>query len=395
MRLGDRVELALVSNNDSFVFRPNSIYIPFGAEPASLLVGLHKPLSKRDIDFHHGSVLRVDPDLRRVVLDDGERLAYDKLVIATGADTAAGEVPGLDEHGATVWTAETILDVRDRFERVCERARRGERSRVVFLVPPNNKCSGPLYEMVLMFETWMRRRHVRDSVITWSTYEDSFIQAFGPRLHDVVGGEFAERGIAGHTGEVVRDVTTDEVRYADGGSRAYDELIAFPPYVSALRYESLPADDRGFIQTDPATRQVVGHPDIYAPGDAGDFPVKQAFLAFLQADTVAEHIRADVSGGEFTASFDPVSMCVMEMYDKATFAQVPLDMTGDVDHPVRVRRDANGDYRVGTSVAWRLGKKVLGFSVPARFRAGVPFHAGKGWQVMDVALRGMAGVLAD
>lgn len=27
----------------------------------------------------------------------------------------------------------------------------------------------------------------------------------------------------------------------------------------------------------------------------GDFPVKQAFLAFLQADTIAEHIGAQVS----------------------------------------------------------------------------------------------------
>ncbi len=39
---------------------------------------------------------------------------------------------------------------------------------------------------------------------------------------------------------------------------------------------------------------MTGHPDIYAPGDAGDFPVKQAFLAFLQADAVADHIAAEV-----------------------------------------------------------------------------------------------------
>ena len=44
---------------------------------------------------------------------------------------------------------------------------------------------------------------------------------------------------------------------------------------------------------------------------------------------------------------------------------------------------------------WRLGKKVLGFSVPMRFAAGEPFHAGKGWQLMDVGLKGMAGMLAD
>jgi hypothetical protein len=30
-----------------------------------------------------------------------------------------------------------------------------------------------------------------------------------------------------------------------------------------------------------------------------------------------------------------------------------------------------------------------------RFHAGEPFHAGHGWQMMDIGLRGMSGVLAD
>ena len=33
-------------------------------------------------------------------------------------------------------------------------------------------------------------------------------------------------------------------------------------------------------------------------GDAGDLPVKQAFLAFLQADAAAEHLSARVLGME-------------------------------------------------------------------------------------------------
>jgi sulfide:quinone oxidoreductase len=106
-----------------------------------------------------------------------------------------------------------MLDVRRRFTEVRDRARRGERQRVLFLVPPNNKCSGPLYEIVFMLETWLRRQHTREHVdITWSTYEHGFIQAFGPRLHDLVTTEFAERGVAGHTEEVVSEVLPGEVR---------------------------------------------------------------------------------------------------------------------------------------------------------------------------------------
>ncbi|HKJ35884.1 MAG TPA: FAD-dependent oxidoreductase [Solirubrobacterales bacterium] len=396
MRLRDAAEIDLVTAGDSFVFRPNSIYVPFGMEPDSLLVDLAKPMRRREIGLHRGTVTEVDPDARSVALADGTTLPYDKLVIATGADTAIDEVPGLGEHAATIWTAEGMLKVRESFERVAERARAGQPSRVLFLVPPNNKCSGPLYEVVMMFETWLRRQGARENVsITWSTFERSFIQAFGSRLHDLVTGEFRERDIDGHTEERVKEVTAEEVRYEDGSSRAYDELIAFPPYVSAVSYGSLPSDDRGFIDTELETRRVAGHPEIYAPGDAGDFPVKQAFLAFLQADTVAEHIASDVLGTAFELAFDPVSMCVMEMFDKATFAQVPLELTDDPEQPVRLRPGAEDDYKVGTSKAWRMGKKMLGFSVPMRFSAGEPFHAGMGWRMMDVGLRGMAGMLAD
>ena len=396
MRLGERADIRLVSDREHFVFRPNSIYVPVGSDPASLLVGLRKPLARRRINFERGRVAEVDPDRRFVGLEDGQRFRYDKLIVATGADTHAEEVPGLSEHAATIWTTDSMLDVRRRFTEVHDRAWRGERQRVLFLVPPNNKCSGPLYEIVFMLETWLRREGAREPVdITWSTYEHGFIQAFGPRLHELVTTQFAARGIEGHTGERVREVTAGEVHYEDGGTRGFDQLIAFPPYVSAVRYPALTSDDRGFVTTELETRLADGRDDVYVPGDAGDFPIKQAFLAFLQADTVAEHIAADVQGRAFSSPFDPVSMCILEMFDTATFAKVPVELTGDEERPVRVRPDANGDYRVGTSPIWRLGKKTLGTTVPLRFAAGDPFHAGRVWQAMDVGLKAMAGVLAD
>lgn len=396
MRLHDDVDLSLVSDRDEFVFRPNSIYVPFGADPESLLVDLRKPLSKRSIAFHEGRVADVDPDAKLVSLADGQRLGYDKLIVATGAGMRPDEIPGLSEHAQTIWTTESMRGVGEAFMRVRDAAASGEERRVLFLIPPNNKCAGPLYEIVFMLETWLRRAGVAGKVqITWSTFEHSYIQAFGPRLHEVVTTEFAQRGIDGHVEEVVTEIRAGEAVYADGSTRAFDELIAFPPYIAAVDYDGLPTDERGFVATDLETRLVTGHDDVYAPGDAGDFPIKQAFLAFLQADAVANHIACDVTGRAFDEGFDPVSMCIMEMFDKATFAQVPVELTGDPDRPVRVRPDADDDYKVGVSPVWRLGKKMLGMTVPLRFHAGEPFHAGTAWQLMDVGIKGMSGVLAD
>ncbi len=393
-RLGERARITLVSDSEEFLFKPNTIYIPFGADPASLLIPLAKPAARRGIRFLKGAVEGVDAAAGTAQVN-GSALPWDYLVIATGAAMAAAEVVGLAEHAETIWTPAEMASLGRRLRALVDEARRGARRRILFLVPPNNKCAGPLYEIVFMTETWLRRQGVRDRFeLVYTTYEPSFIAAFGPKLHELVVPEFAKRGIEGHTGWRVSTVGAETVTYENGERVGYDLLVAFPPYVAAVRYEGLPADERGFLQTELGSRRVAGHERIFAPGDAGDFPVKQAFLAFLQADAAAEQIAAEVLGREPGAVFDPVSMCVMEQFDTATFAQVPLTLTGDPLQPVAVRPDADGGYRVGVSPLWRLGKKLLGLYLPFRFRAGLPFHAGAPWRAMELGLRGMSAVLA-
>jgi sulfide:quinone oxidoreductase len=393
-KLGSAVDLTLVSDQESFLFKPNTIYIPFGAGVSSLLIPLAKPAAKRDIRLIDGTAQAVEPDRRRVHVDR-DALNYDYLVVATGAGMRPEEIPGLAEHAETIWTPQEMQSLGEQLTGAVARTRRGEDLTILFNVPPFNKCAGPLYEIVLMIDTWLRREGVRDRFeLVYTTFEQSFIQAFGPKLHDVVSDEFAERGIEGRTATRLGSVESDQAHYENGDRISYDLLVAFPPYVAAVDYPDLPTDDRGFVHTEASSRRVVGYERVFAPGDAGDFPVKQAFLAFLQADAVAEAIAADIEDREPGLEFDPVSMCVMEEFDKATFAQVPLYVTGDAERPVAVRPDADGSYRVGVSPAWRLGKKLLGLYLPMRFKAGLPFHAGLPWQAMNLGLKGMSAALA-
>jgi len=388
-----KASITLVSDLDHFYFKPNSIYVPFGLDPLKLRVGLDRPTKRKGIELIQARARTVDPDAHRVETETAQ-LDYDYLVIATGAGMRAEEVPGLPEFGQGTWTAEDMLALRESFNEVLEAGRSGERRRIVFLVPPNNKCAGPLYEIVLMLDTWLRKHGGDNAEITWTTYEPTFIHAFGPRLHDVVTEEFDRRGITGHTSYVVEEVKPDEVRYANGEVLDYDLLVSFPPYVAAESFPGLPSDERGFLKTDLATRQVVGHPEIYAVGDSGDFPVKQAFLAFLQGDAAAGHIGSRILGREPVNPFDPISMCVMEQFDKATFAKVPLRLTGVPADPIEVRPGAEDEYEVGSSRVWRMGKKMLGLSVPWRFGRGEPFHGGAFWAGMNTGLKGMAGLFS-
>ncbi|SDI14898.1 sulfide:quinone oxidoreductase [Actinokineospora alba] len=391
----DQVATTVVSDRDDFLFKPNTIYLPFGAAEAPLHIPLAKAMARRDIRHRIGTVTDVDVAGGRVHLTTGLPLHYDRLVIATGAAMAPEEVPGLAEHAYQVWTSGQLHRLGEALQWAVADARYGRQQRVVFLVPPGNKCAGPLYELAFMLDTWLRRRDVRHQVeVVFRTYEHTFVQAFGPRLHEVVTAEFADRDVDGRTGAVVTKVGESELLFEGGTEEYYDLLVAFPPYVASVRYEGLAADDRGFLTCDPASRALVDHPEIFAPGDAGDFPVKQAFLAFLQADAAAGAIAAEIRGTAPADAFSPTGMCVMEMFDKATFAQVPLIETGDPSAPVAVNQDQADAYRVGTSPIWRLGKKALGLYLPMRFRRGLPFHSGLGWRAMEVALRVGARTLA-
>ena len=396
----EKVDVTLVSSEQEFLFRPNTIYIPFGLNVEKLKFPLAPALAKKHVAFIHGTAGEVDPDNKRVSVERAaggtESLSYDYLVISTGAAVRPAEIQGMEEHAHTPWTPAEMSRLGDGFRQLVERAERQERTKALFLIPPNNKCAGPLYELVLMFDTWLRRKRVRDWVtITWTTSENHYIQVFGPRMHGFVEKEFARRGIDGHTGWVVDHVESDAVHYKNGEAAGYDLLCSFPPYVAARTYPGLASDDRGFIQcADLGSRRAKDHPEIFVPGDAGDFPIKQAFLAFLEADAAASNLAAEIKGTSPAYDFDPISMCVMEQLDKAMFAQVPLELTGDPSLPVRVRPGMESAYKIGMGKSWRLGKSALAYYLPFRFKAGNPFHSGAPWKAMDVALKGMSMFLA-
>ncbi|HVA51194.1 MAG TPA: FAD-dependent oxidoreductase [Pirellulales bacterium] len=394
-KLGERVDLTLVSDRPYFLFKPNTIYIPFGADPERFKIPLDRPARRKEITLVQDRVREIDPQ-NKTVSGETSRLRYDYLVVATGAAMRPEEIPGLKEHALTLWTPDEMLALRAALQRTVAKARAHERQRILFLVPPNNKCSGPLYELVMMIDTWLREQACRAEVeLVWATKEDGYIQAFGPRLNTVVAQEFEERKIEGHKGFVVTGIEPKQALFQNGERLAFDLLVSFPPYIAGNRYPSLPADERGFIPVVPDSRRVKGFEEIFSVGDAADFPIKQAFLALLQGDAAADHLAAEILRTKPQVNFEPMSMCVMEELNKATFAQVPLKYTGDLKNPVDVETGDVEHYKVGVSPVWRLGKKVLGVYLPWRFGHGEPFHAGLAWGAMDLGLKVMARAFAD
>ncbi len=392
----DQADITIVSDKDYFLFKPNTIYIPFGLDPRKLLVHLSKPVQRRNINLINASAREIDPISRRVYFDshtDLPDLSYDYLVVATGAEMRPGAIPGMSQYSHTISTTADMLQLREAFHHLLDDPGRARTRKVLFLVPPNNKCSGPLYEMAIMLDTWLKRKRARHQIdITWSTYEESYLQAFGPRLHEVVTREFQQRNITGYNSYVVDRVEKGQVVYKNDQSLPFDLLVSFPPYEASSRFLHLPIDERGFIATNLESRQVVGYPGVYAVGDASDFPVKQAFLAFLQADAAADHLSAEILGTAPAVAFEPSNLCISDESD-----DYRLPATGNSEPGTRnnelgtMRPDVNHLYKVGSSPIWRLGKMALGLYLPWRFKADNPFYANVPWKGIEAGVKLMSG----
>ena len=86
--LDDKARLTIVSDHEYFLFKPNTIYIPFGEDPEKFKIDLAKPTKRKDIELIQDRAVGVDPDNRKALLENGE-VDYDFLVVATGAGMRA------------------------------------------------------------------------------------------------------------------------------------------------------------------------------------------------------------------------------------------------------------------------------------------------------------------
>lgn len=390
-RLHGRARITLVADETIFTFKPNGIHVPFGADPMEPALLLPEALRRRDIELVAGRVQALDAERRQLRTID-EVIPYDFAIVATGARTRPREIRGLAERAITIGPPSEMLRLRYALRELLVPAPLMRATQVVFVVAPGNQWSGPVYELALMLDTWLRQRQVRRRIeLHVVTAESRYAAALGPHMHTVIAGEFARRHIHGYPGATVTEVSGSKVRLVEGSAVPFDVLVAAAPHAAAMALPELPSDARGFLRVESATRQVLDHPDIFAVGDAADFPLKQAYLALLQAHAGVEALVARLRGVAPAFAFEPRSVYVMDHLDAATYAEGPLPMRAD---GASVSDGAAGSYRVDTSPVWRVAKGAIGRYVTWRFERGQPGHAGLSWAGLDAGRRLLSRALA-
>jgi NADH dehydrogenase len=101
---GSAVDIALVSPEPNLEMRPRL----YEARPDTLAIDIRQHLSKVDVDFVRGKAVALDTAAKVVELETGARLAYDRLIVATGSCMSRPPVPGAEQAYSVDTQAEAI-----------------------------------------------------------------------------------------------------------------------------------------------------------------------------------------------------------------------------------------------------------------------------------------------
>ena len=162
--------VTVVSNTPKFHFVPSNPWVAVNwRQRDEVELEIEPLLKKRKIEFIATGVKRVHPDDNVLELDDGRRIDYDFLIIATGPKLAFDEIAGLGPKGHTqsVCHIDHAMHAQGEWGRFVE-----DPGPIVVGAVQGASCFGPAYEFAMTMETDLRRRKIRDRVpMTFVTAE--------------------------------------------------------------------------------------------------------------------------------------------------------------------------------------------------------------------------------
>ncbi len=340
------VTITVIDQTGQHTYQPGFMYIAMGGERADRLQRPERGLLDPRVTLVIGEIEKVDEPTQTVHLKDGERLAYDYLVLATGSRIVPEAIDHFEAEAQHFYSAEAALGLRRALD-----AFTGGRV-VVAIAGMPYKCPPAPLEVSFLIESELRQRGLRDRS------EVHFCSPIGraftiESVSEMATPIFEAKGIEVHTFFNVEAIDPERhvVQSLEGEELPYDLLILVPPHKGQqfLMDSGLAPAPGGWLPTDRATLQVGGRPNVFALGDATDLPLSKAgSTAHFEAPVVTERIAAAIQGREVDhrhGDYLGKVMCFFEIGDgKGTLLRF------DYEHPPRPPKP---------NQLWHLGKIVF------------------------------------
>ena len=299
-RLDPRITVTLVEPNAVFTACPFSNEVVAGLRELREQQFGYDSFPAAGIVLAKQAAAGIDPQARNVVLADGSRLTYDRLVLAPGVDLSWDALSGYNEAAAErmphAWKAGTQTELLRR-----QLAAMQDGGLVLIAAPANPyRCPPGPYERASLIAHYLKTAKPRSKVIILDpkdafSKQQLFQQAWAQLYPGMI--EWVPLSAGGKVTAVdpaAMTVTTDFQTYAP----AVANII--PPQQAGHIAELAGAADRtGWCPIDPVTFEAKLQPNIHVVGDAaiaGAMP-KSAFAANAQAKVCAAAVATLLAGG--------------------------------------------------------------------------------------------------
>ncbi|WP_434561348.1 FAD-dependent oxidoreductase [Pseudomonas sp. R1-6] len=240
--------------------------------------------SQQRIERRHGQVTGLDVNARQIRLADGQSLAYDALLIATGGEPKTLDLPGIDLP--QVLMLRSLADTR----RILEHAQPGQRAVII----------GDSF-IAMEVASSLRKREL--SVTVLARHPVPFAAQFGDSIGKAILARHRANGVVYHTdGEAARIEGTGKVHAVvlDNGQRFEADLVIVGVGVRPATepFANLPREKDQSLIVDDGMRVADG---VWAVGDIATFPLNgqpQRIEHWRLAQQQARIAATNMLGGE-------------------------------------------------------------------------------------------------
>jgi sulfide:quinone oxidoreductase len=313
----DEWVITVVDKDDEHHYQPGYLLLPFGTYRRDQLVRARHHFLSDGIEMMLGEIERVDASQNQVLLQDGRRIAYDFLVIATGTTPRPDQTPGMlgPEWRTSIFDFYTL----EGAEALADALQTFDRGRlVVHITEMPIKCPVAPLEFTFLAEAWLRKRGIRDrvEVVFVTPLDGAFTQ---PVASAHLGGMLDERKIHVETDFMVERIGHEPkvlVSY-DEREVPFDLLVTVPLNMGAdFVGRSGLGDELNYVPVDKHTLLSTTYDNIFAVGDASDIPASKAgSVAHFAVEVFVDNFLEHIQGRPMTASFDGHANCFVEAGD--------------------------------------------------------------------------------
>jgi len=318
-------DVTLVDRHSHHLFQPLLYQLACGGlSPGECATPIRAALRKApNVTVLMAGASAIDAERRELVLDRGEHLPYDSLILACGAETSYFGNDAWGEHSFGLKTLTDAVGLRNRIYAAFEEAERSddpqERSSwLTFVVvgggPTGVELAGQLGIIARhSMKGYFRRAQPSTATVVLLDAGPRLVSAFDEKLSAKVAEYLDELGVKVRQGAKVSAIDGGGVSFEAQGSeeRIAARTVVWAAGVQAAGFTGAVAAATG-AEHDRAGRLAVGedlaiagHPEISVIGDASQLKGADgrplpglATVAIQQARHVARGIRAGTSGAQ-------------------------------------------------------------------------------------------------